>query len=318
MSNRPAVFVPPQGGKFLSWLDAPVEYMVLGEQTEDRYAFSRAIAGGRSEPPPQRHPFDEGIYVLKGEITVTASGDSVVVPEGAFINIRGGATHTLRVSGGLRAELLVLVAPAGFDRFQFEVGESMVEPEETLIMFGKKQRKAMENIAPKYDIELDPPADAPQPSPAYQMVWPREGKTIAVVGDKYRFLVDGEQSDGKYALWHATINPSGGPPPHVQTREEEAFYVLRGQVTFTADGERHVAESGAFVQIPPGSVHTFKNETDQPAEMLIGVAPAGLEKMFERVGVTLDSPADPIPDPRPEEIETLKQIAPEYGVELKL
>lgn len=41
---------------------------------------------------------------------------------------------------------------------------------------------------------------------------PGEGRTIAVVGDVYRFLATGEDTNGKYALWEAIVNPGGGPP----------------------------------------------------------------------------------------------------------
>ena len=48
---------------------------------------------------------------------------------------------------------------------------------------------------------------------------PSEGRTVAVVGDVYRFLATGEDTDGKYALWEAIVPPAGGPPPHVHSRE---------------------------------------------------------------------------------------------------
>jgi hypothetical protein len=38
-----------------------------------------------------------------------------------------------------------------------------------------------------------------------------EGRTVAVVGDVYRFLATGDDTIGKYALWEATV-PSGGGP----------------------------------------------------------------------------------------------------------
>jgi hypothetical protein len=44
---------------------------------------------------------------------------------------------------------------------------------------------------------------------------PSEGRTIAVVGDVYRFLATGEDTNGKYALWEALVPPGGGPPKHV-------------------------------------------------------------------------------------------------------
>jgi len=65
-----------------------------------------------------------------------------------------------------------------------------------------------------------------------------ESRTIAVVGDVYRFLATGEDTNGKYALWEAIVPPGGGPPPHVHSREEEGFYVLEGEITFTVNGER--------------------------------------------------------------------------------
>jgi len=34
-----------------------------------------------------------------------------------------------------------------------------------------------------------------------------EGRTIAVVGDVYRFLATGEDTNGKYALWEAIVPP---------------------------------------------------------------------------------------------------------------
>jgi hypothetical protein len=49
---------------------------------------------------------------------------------------------------------------------------------------------------------------------------PTEGRTIAVVGDVYRFLATGDDTNGKYAMWEALVPPGGGPPPHVRSREE--------------------------------------------------------------------------------------------------
>ena len=145
-----------------------------------------------------------------------------------------------------------------------------------------------------------------------------EGHTIAVVGDVYRFLVTGEDTNGKYALWEALVPPGGGPPPHVHSREEEGFYILEGQITFTINGEKIVAKAGTFANMPVGTPHSFKNESDHPAKMLISVAPAGLEKMFMEVGVSLSEGATTALPPTKAEIEKLLAVAPRYGVEILL
>jgi quercetin dioxygenase-like cupin family protein len=145
-----------------------------------------------------------------------------------------------------------------------------------------------------------------------------QARAVAVVGDVYRFLATGEDTDGKYALFEAVVAPGGGPPPHVHSREEEGFYVLDGEVTFTVNGERVVATAGTFANMPVGTPHAFKNETDRPARMLISVAPAGLERMFFEVGVPLDSGVTTALPPTQEEIERLLAAAPRYGIAIKM
>ena len=144
------------------------------------------------------------------------------------------------------------------------------------------------------------------------------GRTIAVVGDVYRFLTTGEDTGGKYALWEAVVPPGGGPPPHVHSWEEEGFYVLEGEITFQIGDQRLVASAGTFANMPVGTPHSFKNESDEPARMLISVAPAGLEQMFFEVGVPVPPGATTAAPPTKEEIERLLAAAPRYGIEIKV
>jgi len=147
---------------------------------------------------------------------------------------------------------------------------------------------------------------------------PGEGRTIGVVGDVYRFLATGEETNGKYAMWEALVPPGGGPPPHIHSREEEAFFILEGEITISVGNERLVATAGMFANIPIGSLHSFTNETQKPARMLITIAPAGLEKMFFEVGQPVAPGATSAPPTTKAAIDKLLAIAPTYGVEIKL
>jgi len=105
--------------------------------------------------------------------------------------------------------------------------------------------------------------------------------------------------------------------PHSHSREEEGFYVLSGELTVRADGQTIRARAGAFVNLPVGSVHSFKNESMAPATMLITVAPSGFEKFLEEFGTVLsDEESGPIPV-SPAEIARLLAAAPKYGIEIK-
>jgi quercetin dioxygenase-like cupin family protein len=147
---------------------------------------------------------------------------------------------------------------------------------------------------------------------------PSEGRTVAVVGDVYRFLATGEDTGGQYALWEAVVPPGGGPPPHAHSREEEGFYVLEGEITLFIGDQRLIASAGTFANLPVGTPHSFKNEGSKPARMLISVAPAGLEQMFFEFGVPLPEGATTALPPTPEEVEKLLAVAPKYGIEIKL
>lgn len=147
---------------------------------------------------------------------------------------------------------------------------------------------------------------------------PTEGRTIAVTGDVYRFLVTGDETNGRYAMWEAVVPPGGGPPPHVHSREVEGFYVLDGEIAFTVNGERLVATAGTFASMPPGTPHSFKNETDRTAKMLLMVAPAGLEQMFFETGVPVPTGTTTAAPPTKVEIAKLLEVAPKYGIEIRL
>ncbi len=102
---------------------------------------------------------------------------------------------------------------------------------------------------------------------------------------------------GRYFFVEAMVPPGGGPPPHVQTREEEGFY---GELVFRAAGKRVLARPGTFVHVPRGVPHQFTNESDKTARMVFFFVPAGIEGMFEKMA------ADP---------ENFAAIGKEYGVD---
>jgi uncharacterized RmlC-like cupin family protein len=114
------------------------------------------------------------------------------------------------------------------------------------------------------------------------------------------------------------VPPGGGPPPHVHSREEEGFYILEGEITLQIGDERIAATAGMFANMPVGTPHSFKNESGNPAKMLISIAPAGLEQMFFEFGVPIPQGATTALPPTKAEIDKLLAIAPKYGIEVRL
>jgi len=150
-----------------------------------------------------------------------------------------------------------------------------------------------------------------------KIVEPNRGKHIAVSGDINTIVVSKQDTGGTYSFIEAKVFPGGGPAPHIQTREQEGFYVVEGQVTFKADGQTIVAKPGTFINIPPGVLHSFKNETNEIAKITFVLSPGGLEQLFVEVGIEVsDTNVKPPPFTK-EQIQMLPSIASKYGVEIR-
>lgn len=108
-------------------------------------------------------------------------------------------------------------------------------------------------------------------------------------GDEYYYYATGKDTDGQYFFFESIVPPGGGPPAHVQTKEEEAFYILDGEVTFYAEGNITVATKGTYLNVPKGVRHRFRNNSEENARMLVFFAPAGIEDMFEEMGANEES-----------------------------
>src|SRR5919199_5976653 len=69
---------------------------------------------------------------------------------------------------------------------------------------------------------------------------------------------------------------------HVHADEDDAFYILEGEMTFSVEGEDVAAPPGTFVLVPPGVRHGFRNDGAVPVRMLNIHAPGGFDR---RIGL---------------------------------
>jgi mannose-6-phosphate isomerase-like protein (cupin superfamily) len=150
-----------------------------------------------------------------------------------------------------------------------------------------------------------------------EILEPNKGKHIAVAGDINTILASKEDTGGTYSFIEAKVFPGGGPIPHIQTREHEGFYILEGQIIFNVDEQRIEAKPGTFVNIPPNVLHSFKNETNEIAKLIIVLAPAGMEQLFVEVGLEISDTSVKPPPFDNEQKQKLARLASIYGVEIK-
>ncbi len=122
-----------------------------------------------------------------------------------------------------------------------------------------------------------------------------EGQTWDVLGERVTCKAASEHTGGAYSLFEVVSPPQGGAPLHIHHGEDEAFYVLEGELLVQAGEQTFPATAGAFVQFPKGMVHTYKNVGAGPAKLLVVVSPGGHERFFEamsQVAVPAGGPPD--------------------------
>jgi len=103
------------------------------------------------------------------------------------------------------------------------------------------------------------------------------------LGFRTTILLTGAETGNSSALLDARIPANAGPKPHIHTREDEVYLIRRGTFQFFMDGICLQVGPGATLYLPKKHMHTFRNITQQPGEVLLFVYPAGLEQYFREV-----------------------------------
>jgi len=144
------------------------------------------------------------------------------------------------------------------------------------------------------------------------------GESISMVGDTYRVLITGHQTNGEFATIDMLIPPGGGPGPHAHPDIYESFYVIDGEIEVKSEAGAYTAKKGAFIVIPKGGiVHSFKNESDKLAHVLCTVVPSGLEEMFLELGTRVGANTFlPPPHLDPDTLKKFQATAEKYGQQL--
>lgn len=148
---------------------------------------------------------------------------------------------------------------------------------------------------------------------APKFVPPGEGRPLhGPGGDSLVHKITSKDSGGTMLLSDYFLPPGGGTPLHVHTHEDETFFVIEGEVTFSVNGARLVAAAGATIFGPRGVPHCFKNCSGRPARMVLLVTPGeNFEKFYDVVGLAGASGGPPTDA---EIIGRIMATAPAHGI----
>ena len=114
---------------------------------------------------------------------------------------------------------------------------------------------------------------------------------IWLSGNLDTFLATGEDTQGQYALFDIVVPSNAGSPTHLHTREDEAFYVVDGKITFQVGNRVFTGTAGDLIPYTRDQVHAFKNLETETARILLLAAPAGLDQFFREAGQKVSDPS---------------------------
>ena len=123
-----------------------------------------------------------------------------------------------------------------------------------------------------------------------------QGHLLTARGNVLAFKAVAAQTGGDFSLMERTVPPRGRRPlPHRHVNCSEAFWVLDGTITFVLDGVEQRGGPDDFLLVPRGAAHTFGNDGDEPARLLVLHAPAA-DAYFVELEALWSREAPPTPD----------------------
>ena len=144
---------------------------------------------------------------------------------------------------------------------------------------------------------------------------PGEGTALWHLDTLMTFKALTEDTGGRLAVWEQLLPHRSSPPLHVHTDEDEAWFVLDGELTFQVGDATWTASTGSFVWAPRGLPHTFR--VDAPTARLFALAVPGRFDLFVRAtGRPAGEPGLPPPPQGPPDMAALVGAARQHGMEV--
>jgi quercetin dioxygenase-like cupin family protein len=112
---------------------------------------------------------------------------------------------------------------------------------------------------------------------------PGTGPMLDVLGMPHIYKAMADDTGHQFSVWESIVPPDAGPPAHTHTREDEALYVLSGEVLFEVEGMADPLRlgPGGFLFAPRNRRHAYRNIGSATARLLVFAIPGpGLDRMF--------------------------------------
>jgi mannose-6-phosphate isomerase-like protein (cupin superfamily) len=126
--------------------------------------------------------------------------------------------------------------------------------------------------------------------------------------------LSGADTGGTYCLLEAALAPGMSVPRHTHTREDEAYFVLIGELEVTVGDEVFILKQGDSLMAPRDISHQLRNSGNVENHYLLVFSPPGFEQFLRLTAVpALDNAAAPT-EPPAISVQNVHQLATNFGI----
>lgn len=145
-----------------------------------------------------------------------------------------------------------------------------------------------------------------------------EGPATWALGSLFERLASNDETAGSFGMSLVTQPTGTATPIHIHTEEDEAFYLLDGTMTYSADGQLYRLSAGSFIFLPRGLPHGFRVTGSDPVRFLAITLPGVLMSLYDEAGRAAGHHTLPPPDQEllMADVQRWLEAAPRYGLRI--
>jgi mannose-6-phosphate isomerase-like protein (cupin superfamily) len=126
--------------------------------------------------------------------------------------------------------------------------------------------------------------------------------------------LSGQDTGGSYSLFELSLGSGKGVARHTHTREEEAYYVLSGELEVVVGDRPFILRAGDTLVAPRNIPHALRNPGNADNHYLNFFSPSGFEGFLQAISVPApDGAAAPSEAPAIP-VQNVGELFAEYGI----
>lgn len=134
------------------------------------------------------------------------------------------------------------------------------------------------------------------------------GQNLQVLSDRICIQLKSSTSLNRMAVMTVDVPPGGFVPPHTHAKEEESYFMLEGRMVMQLGNQELAIEPGDFAHVPAGTLHGYKNTSNQCVRFLAWSVGGAIDEFFTEMAEKIREVPDDLPK--------MPEILQKYGIQM--